>query len=120
MNAFCSFKLEWRAFALVMFGVSLIQTLHIMLAAWIFATNLLDFVLYSISDVLRCMGSRTDSTQSVRRLNAKRILARKLHLFGMTHAAWFTTGLGVQLLLSASRKVQENRQLMLDFTGEEA
>lgn len=70
---------------------------------------------YSINDVFRCIGSRTESTQSVRRLNAKRALARKIQLFGMTHPGWFTTLLGVRLLLSASKKVESGKELMLEF-----
>ena len=73
---------------------------------------------YSINDVFRCIGSRTESTQSVRRLNAKRELARKIQLFGMTHPGWFTTLLGVRLLLSASRKIEGSKELMLEFTEE--
>ncbi len=70
---------------------------------------------YSINDVFRCIGSLTESTQSVRRLNAKRDLARKIQLFGMTHPGWFTTLLGVRLLLSASKKVESGKELMLEF-----
>ena len=73
---------------------------------------------YSINDVFRCIGSRTESTQSVRRLNAKRDLARKIQLFGMTHPGWFTTLLGVRLLLSASKKVESGKELMLEFSEE--
>lgn len=73
---------------------------------------------YSINDVFRCIGSRTESTQSVRRLNARRELARKIQLFGMTHPGWFTTLLGVRLLLSASKKVESGKELMLEFTEE--
>lgn len=61
------------------------------------------------------MGSRTESTQCVKRLNATSPMAQKIRLFGTTHAAWFTTELGVQLLLCSSRKVRGGRQLMLDF-----
>ena len=70
---------------------------------------------YSINDVFRCIGSRTESTQSVRRLNARRELARKIQLFGMTHPGWFTTLLGVRLLLSASKKVEVSKELMPEF-----
>ena len=73
---------------------------------------------YSINDVFRCIGSRTESTQSVRRLNARRDLARKIQLFGMTHPGWFTTLLGVRLLLSASKKVESGKELMLEFAEE--
>ena len=39
---------------------------------------------YSINDVNSSIGSRTDSTQSVRRLNAKRSMAQKIWLYGVT------------------------------------
>ncbi|MCI7309767.1 MAG: Bro-N domain-containing protein [Prevotella sp.] len=71
---------------------------------------------YSINDVFRCIGSRTCSSQSVRRLNAKCDLARKIQLFGMAHPGWFTTLAGVRLLLSASKKVESGKELMLEFT----
>lgn len=74
---------------------------------------------YSINDIHRCIGSRTESSQSVKRLNAKRELAKKIFLFGMTHPGWFTTKLGVQLILSASQKMKGSGQLMLDFKYEE-
>lgn len=74
---------------------------------------------YSINDIHRCIGSRTESSQSVKRLNAKRELAKKIFLFGMTHPGWFTTKLGVQLILSASQKMKGSGQLMLDFKDEE-
>ena len=73
---------------------------------------------YSINDVFRCIGSRTESTQSVRRLNARRELARKIQLFGMTHPGWFTTLLGVRLLLSVSKKAESGNELMLEFEEE--
>lgn len=73
---------------------------------------------YSINDVFRCIGSRTESTQSVRRLSAKCNITQKILLFGMTNPGWFTTLLGVQLLLSASKKVESSKELMLEFTEE--
>lgn len=75
---------------------------------------------YSLNDVNSCIGARTDSSQSVRRLNARQILAKKLWLYGVPNPGWFVRELGVRLLLCASHKNRENRQLMLDFDGKEA
>ena len=69
----------------------------------------------SINDLYRCLGIRTDSGQSVRKLNAKQRLAQKIHLFGNTHPAWFTTMQGARLLVSGSTKVRGMKELMLDF-----
>lgn len=74
---------------------------------------------YSLNDVHGCIGSRTESTQSVKRLNAKRTLAKKIWIYGVTQPGWFVNELGVKLLLCASLKHQENKQLMLDFSGKE-
>lgn len=74
---------------------------------------------YSINDVNGCIGSRTESSQNVRRLNAKRVMARKIWLYGVTQPGWFTTLLGVRLLLCASAKHKTPTQLMLDFDGQE-
>ena len=71
---------------------------------------------YSINDVFRCIGSCTESTQSVRRLSAKCNITQKILLFGMTNPGWFTTLLGVQLLLSASKKVESDKELTLNFS----
>lgn len=71
---------------------------------------------YSINDVFRCIGSRTESTQSVRRLSAKCNITQKILLFGMTNPGWFTTLLGVQLLLSASKKVESGKEMTLNFS----
>lgn len=75
---------------------------------------------YSLNDVNSCIGARTDSSQCVRRLNARQILAKKLWLYGVPNPGWFVRELGVRLLLCASHKNRENRQLMLDFDGKEA
>lgn len=75
-------------------------------------------VWYSINDVNASMGARTGSSQCVRRLNAKRTMARKIWLYGATHPAWFTTELGVRLLMCASRN-QTDTRLALDFKCEE-
>lgn len=74
---------------------------------------------YSLNDVHGCIGSRTESSQSVKRLNAKRTLAKKIWIYGVTQPGWFVNELGVKLLLCASLKHQENKQLMLDFSGKE-
>lgn len=72
---------------------------------------------YSLNDIHSCIGARTESTQSVRRLNARQTLARKLWLYGVPNPGWFVKELGVRLLLCASQKNRENAQLMLDFDG---
>lgn len=69
----------------------------------------------SINDLYRCLGIRTDSCQSARMLNARQTLAQKIHLFGNTHPAWFTTMEGTRLLVSGSRKARSVKKLMLDF-----
>lgn len=69
----------------------------------------------SINDLYRCLGIRTDSCQSARMLNARQTLAQKIHLFGNTHPAWFTTMEGARLLVSGSTKVRGMKELMLDF-----
>lgn len=74
---------------------------------------------YSLNDVHSCIGSRTESSQSVKRLNAKRTLAKKIWIYGVTQPGWFVCELGVKLLLCASVKHQESKQLMLDFSGKE-
>lgn len=74
---------------------------------------------YSLNDVHGCIGSRTESSQSVKRLNAKQPLAKKIWIYGVTQPGWFVCELGVKLLLCASMKHQESKQLMLDFSGKE-
>ncbi len=75
---------------------------------------------YSLNDIHGCVGSRTESSQSVKRLNAKRVLARKIWIYGVTQPGWFVNELGVKLLLCASFKHQECRQLVLNFSEKEA
>lgn len=70
---------------------------------------------YCIPDIHSCIGARTETTQCVRRLNAKSVLARKIHLFGIPNPGWFTTELGVRLLLCGSTKLERPKQLVLDF-----
>lgn len=74
---------------------------------------------YSLNDIHSCIGARTDSSQSLRRLNAKQTLAKKLWLYGVPNPGWFVKELGVRLLLCASQKNKEHAQLMLDFDGKE-
>lgn len=70
---------------------------------------------FSISDVNRSMGSRTESSQSARNLNARQTLAVKIWLYGVTNPGWFTTALGVRLLMSSSLKMPKPVQLAIDF-----
>ncbi|MDE7466687.1 MAG: hypothetical protein K2M59_09775 [Muribaculaceae bacterium] len=74
---------------------------------------------YSLNDIHSCIGARTESTQSVRRLNAKQELARKMWLYGVPNPGWFVRDLGVRLLLCASQKVRKDVQLRLDFDWKE-
>lgn len=74
---------------------------------------------YSLNDIHSCIGARTESTQSVRRLNAKQELARKMWLYGVPNPGWFVRELGVRLLLCASQKVRKDVQLRLDFDWKE-
>lgn len=69
----------------------------------------------SLNDFHAAIGSRTGSVQAAKKLNTKSINARKILIFGNTHPAWFVTVNGAKLLLSGSRKMQSERQLMLDF-----
>lgn len=74
---------------------------------------------FSISDVNRSMGSRTESSQSARNLNARQTLAVKIWLYGVTNPGWFTTALGVRLLMSGSVKMPKPTQLSIDFGEKE-
>ncbi len=74
-------------------------------------------VWFSVNDIHKAIGSSTGSNQSVKKLNAVQTLAVKIFLFGNTHPAWFTNSLGFRLLLSGSRILRDNRQLSLDFGG---
>lgn len=64
---------------------------------------------FSINDVHRAIGATTDSGQAAKKLNIKQELAKKIWLFGNTAPAWFTTELGVNLILSGSRLVKSNQ-----------
>ena len=66
-----------------------------------------------INDVNKAIHSSTGSHQLSKKLNAKQVLAKKIWLFGNTHAAWCTNQLGLQLLLAGSRKFNSVNQLNL-------
>lgn len=70
---------------------------------------------FSINDIHRSIGSSTSANQSVKQLNAKETLAKKILLFGNTNPAWFTNNLGFQLLLSGSRILRNANQLKLEL-----
>ena len=71
---------------------------------------------YSVNDVNRAIGSRTESTQVARRLNNSGTRTIKIQIFGNTHPAWFTPISGVKLILSGSRKMQGNNPQQLQIT----
>ncbi|MFK5891358.1 MAG: BRO family protein [Flavobacteriaceae bacterium] len=66
-----------------------------------------------VNDVNKAIHSSTGSHQLSKKLNAKQVLAKKIWLFGNTHAAWCTNQLGLQLLLAGSRKFNSVNQLNL-------
>ncbi len=70
----------------------------------------------SMNDFHRAIGSSTESSQAAKKLNAKEVNAQKIHIFGNTHPSWFITMTGAMLLLSCSRKMQNMRQLELQFS----
>lgn len=64
---------------------------------------------YSVADILRSMQVGTSAFQTAASLNASnRELARKIHIFGNTHPAWFTTITGLRLIMSGSRYLMSN------------
>lgn len=64
---------------------------------------------YSVADILRSMQVATNTYQTAASLNASdRELARKIHIFGNTHPAWFTTITGLRLIMSSSRSLKSN------------
>lgn len=64
---------------------------------------------YSVADILRSMQVATNTYQTAAALNASnRELARKIHIFGNTHPAWFTTITGLRLIMSSSRSLKSN------------
>ncbi len=59
---------------------------------------------YSVADILRSIQVATSTYQTAAALNASnRELARKIHIFGNTHPAWFTTITGLRLIISSCR-----------------
>lgn len=64
---------------------------------------------FSINDYHTAINSRTCSSQTAKKLNAKEVLAQKIQLYGNTHPAWFTTELGLQLIASGSRIMKSNQ-----------
>lgn len=70
---------------------------------------------YSMNDLHAAMGSRTESTQAAKKLNAKQTLAKKILLFGANNPGWFVMTRGAMLLLSASRKMNNVKQMELEF-----
>lgn len=73
---------------------------------------------YSMNDLHAAMGSRTESTQAAKKLNAKQTLAKKILLFGANNPGWFVMTRGAMLLLSASRKMNNVKQMELEFKEE--
>ena len=69
---------------------------------------------YSVNDINKSMVSRTESSQSVKNLNARQNLAIKIWLYGVTNPGWFTTELGIRLMRSGSIKAAASR-LIIDF-----
>lgn len=69
---------------------------------------------YSVNDINKSMGIRTESSQSVKNLNARQNLAIKIWLYGVTNPGWFTTELGIRLMRSGSIKAAASR-LIIDF-----
>jgi len=59
--------------------------------------------------------STTSSKQAANKLNIKQTLAKKVWLFGNTHAAWCTNKLGFKLLVSGSRVFTLSNQLLLEL-----
>lgn len=70
---------------------------------------------YSMNDLHAAMGSRTESTQAAKKLNAKQTLAKKILLFGANNPGWFVMTRGAMLLLRASRKMNNVKQMELEF-----
>lgn len=71
---------------------------------------------FSVNDLLRCLGSRTESSQSAHRLGMRGDdLVRKILLYGMTQPGWFVRTLGAELLACGSLKGRISVQLELEF-----
>ncbi len=68
---------------------------------------------YHLKDVINVVGSATETQQTAKKLNAVKPLARKIWIYGVNYPSWFTNRLGVDLVLSASRKLRSERQVLL-------
>lgn len=67
---------------------------------------------FLVADILRSMQVATNTYQTAAALNvSNRELARKIHIFGNTHPAWFTTITGLRLLISSSRSQKSNQMM---------
>jgi prophage antirepressor-like protein len=75
---------------------------------------------YSLGDLSAAIQSKTTTQQTAKKLNEKRILARKLWIYGSTNPAWYVCHLGAQLILSAARMLRMENQLLLDFRKEDS
>lgn len=75
---------------------------------------------YSLNDIHAGMGSRTESSQSARRLNARQELARKIWIFGVPNPGWFVKELGVRLLLCSGKRGGDLQHQMLVLDRKEA
>ena len=74
---------------------------------------------YSLGDLSTAIQSKTTTQQTAKKLNEKRVLAKKLWVYGSTLPAWYVCHLGAQLILSAARMLRIENQLLLDFRKEE-
>lgn len=88
----------------VNYNQKVIRVLEVQNTAW-----------YSLTDIHKAIGSNTCATQASKKLNTKKTLAKKFWLFGATHPSWFTTKLGFQLIVSASKIVKTTKQISLEL-----
>lgn len=65
----------------------------------------------SILDLHRAIGCSTSTSQTVKKLNVKQTLARKIWLFGSTNPGWFANELGCELIVSGSRVLRKDMEL---------
>ncbi|MGM9774477.1 MAG: Bro-N domain-containing protein [Candidatus Egerieousia sp.] len=64
---------------------------------------------YSLNDIHTALRSRTDSCQTARRLlDTGKPLARKIFIFGNTHASWFVTETAMKLVMLSNRTCKKN------------
>lgn len=73
---------------------------------------------YSLGDLTTAIQTKTDVTQSAKKLNEKKPLARKLWVYGAPNPGWYVCHLGAQLMLSAARLLRIENQLKLDYRKE--